>query len=150
MRIGQLSERTGASPRLLRYYEEQELIGSRRSPNGYREFDEACVDKVLQVRALIDIGLPTRVIRRVLPCLDRPRDIHFSDATPETLATLERERDRMAERIRCLVRNRDAITAYLEAVRLAGRGTPHAPQGGERVDGAGVGRPDESDGARVG
>lgn len=141
MRIGQLSERTGASPRLLRYYEEQELIGSRRSANGYREFDEACVDKVLQVRGLIDIGLPTRVIRQILPCLNQPRDIHFSDATPETLATLERERDRMAERVRCLVRNRDAITAYLEAVRLAGDGAPPASDGGEPV-GAPAGGPD--------
>ncbi|MEV0845109.1 MerR family transcriptional regulator [Streptomyces sp. NPDC049954] len=133
MRIGELSERTGASPRLLRYYEEQELIGSRRRANGYREFDEACVDKVLQVRALIDIGLPTRVIRQILPCLDRPRDIHFSDATPETLATLERERDRMADRIRCLVKNRDAVTAYLEAVRLAGRSAPRPTDGGDLV-----------------
>lgn len=117
MRIGELSERTGTSRRLLRYYEEQGLISSGRSLNGYREYAEACVDRVLQVRGLLDAGLPTRIIRQVLPCLDAPRAIHFSGATPETIATLEHERDRMTERIRCLVKNRDAISGYLDAVR---------------------------------
>jgi DNA-binding transcriptional MerR regulator len=116
MRIGQLSERTGTSRRLLRYYEEQGLISSSRCPNGYREYDEACVDRVLQIRGLLDAGLPTRVIKLILPCLST-RAIHVADATPETIAILEREHERMSERIRSLVRNRDAISSYLDAVR---------------------------------
>jgi DNA-binding transcriptional MerR regulator len=40
MHIGELSERTNISRRLLRYYEEQGLIFSERSPNGYRSYDE--------------------------------------------------------------------------------------------------------------
>ncbi|RBQ17658.1 MerR family transcriptional regulator [Spongiactinospora rosea] len=119
MRIGQLSERTGTSRRLLRYYEEQGLIGAARSSNGYREYDERCVDKVLQVRGLLDAGLPVRIIKQILPCIDQPRTIHVSDATPETIATLEHERDRMTRQIRCLTRNRDALTDYLDAVRAA-------------------------------
>ncbi|MEC3980934.1 MerR family transcriptional regulator [Amycolatopsis sp. H20-H5] len=117
MRIGELSERTATSRRLLRYYEEQGLINSARSPNGYRAYDAKLVDRVLQIRGLLDAGLPTRIIRRILPCLDKPRVIHFPDATPEMLATLEAERDRMTERIACLIRNRDAVAAYLDAVR---------------------------------
>jgi DNA-binding transcriptional MerR regulator len=116
MRIGLLSERTGTSRRLLRYYEEQGLISSSRCPNGYREYDEACVDRVLQIRGLLDAGLPTRVIKQILPCLSTGV-IHVSDATPQTIAILERERDRMTERIACLVRNRDAISDYLDVVR---------------------------------
>lgn len=116
MRIGELSERTGTSRRLLRYYEEQGLIVSGRSPNGYREYDEPFVDRVMQIRGLLDAGLPTRIIKQILPCLDRPRVIHFPDATPEMLATLEHERDRMTERIQCLNRNRDAIAEYLDVV----------------------------------
>lgn len=118
MRIGQLSERTGTSRRLLRYYEEQELVTSSRSANGYRDYDEACVDRVRQIRGLLDAGLPTRIIKQILPCLTT-RAIHVSDATPETIAILEREHERMTERIRCLVRNRDAISDYLDAVRAA-------------------------------
>ena len=117
MQIGELSERTGTSRRLLRYYEEQGLIVSDRSPNGYRDYDESSVDRVMQVRGLLDAGLPTRIIKQILPCLDKPRIIHFHDATPEMLATLEHERDRMSQRIDCLVRNRDAIDEYLDVVR---------------------------------
>ncbi|MEU6985768.1 MerR family transcriptional regulator [Streptomyces sp. NPDC046324] len=117
MRIGELSQRTETPRRLLRYYEEQGLIVADRAPNGYRSYDESNVDRVLQIRGLLDAGLPTRIIKQILPCLDKPRAIHFPDATPEMLATLENERDRMTDRIRCLTRNRDAVAAYLDAVR---------------------------------
>jgi DNA-binding transcriptional MerR regulator len=117
VRIGELSERTGTSRRLLRYYEEQGLITSQRRANGYRDFDGRLVDRVRQIRELLDTGLPTRIIKQILPCLDDPRGIVFSDATPETIATLQRELDRMAQRIECLTRNRDAIAYYLDAVR---------------------------------
>ena len=121
MRIGELSERTGTSRRLLRYYEEQGLIAPGRSANGYRDYDERLVDRVGQIRGLLDAGLPTRIIKQILPCLDKPRTIHFPDATPEMIATLELERDRMTARVRCLTRNRDAIAEYLDAVRGNGR-----------------------------
>ncbi|MUL41063.1 MerR family transcriptional regulator [Streptomonospora sp. PA3] len=121
MRIGELAERTGTSRRLLRYYEEQGLIASKRCSNGYRDYDERFVDRVIQIRGLLDAGLPTRIIKQILPCLDKPRVIHFSDATPEMIATLERERDRMTERITYLTRNRDAVSDYLETVRSKGR-----------------------------
>lgn len=128
MRIGELSERTGTPRRLLRYYEEQGLIVAARSPNGYREYDEYNVDRVLQIRGLLDAGLPTRIIKRILPCLDKPRVIHFSDATPEMISALERERDRMTERIDCLTRNRDAVADYLAVVRGdQGPGSAHPP-----------------------
>jgi DNA-binding transcriptional MerR regulator len=117
MRIGELAERTGTSRRLLRYYEEQGLIVARRCANGYRAYDEYNVDRVMQIRGLLDAGLPTRIIKQILPCLNKPRVIYFSDATPEMIATLEHERDRMTERINCLIHNRDAIAEYLDAVR---------------------------------
>ncbi|MBT2443242.1 MerR family transcriptional regulator [Streptomyces sp. ISL-36] len=126
MRIGELSERTGTPRRLLRYYEEQGLIVADRTPNGYRSYDRSNVDRVLQIRGLLDAGLPTRIIKQILPCLDKPRIIHFSDATPEMLATLENERDRMTERIRSLTRNRDAVSEYLDAVREKLAGSPSA------------------------
>ncbi|MBB6038703.1 MerR family transcriptional regulator [Phytomonospora endophytica] len=116
MRIGELSEATGTSRRLLRYYEEQGLIAPRRDRNGYREYDQANVDRVAQIRGLLAAGVPTRIIRRILPCLDNPRDIHLPDAPPEVLSALEDERDRMTRRVECLTRNRDAITDYLDTV----------------------------------
>ncbi|WP_308263258.1 MerR family transcriptional regulator [Rhodococcus erythropolis] len=117
MLIGELAQQTDTPARLLRYYEEQGLIEPRRLDNGYRDYADYLVDRVIQIRGLLDAGLPTRIIKQVLPCLDKPRTIHFSDATPEMLATLEHERDRMNERIDVLTRNRDAISGYLDAVK---------------------------------
>ncbi|MEV4182217.1 MerR family transcriptional regulator [Streptosporangium canum] len=117
MRIGELSTRTQTPMRLLRYYEEQELIESDRLPNGYRDYEEYVVDRVLQVRGLLDAGLPTRIIKQILPCLDTPRTIHMPYVTPDMVATLEHERDRMAKKIECLTKNHQAITDYLDAVR---------------------------------
>lgn len=75
------------------------------------------MDRVVQIRGLLDAGLTTQIIRQILPCLDGPREIHVTEATPELIASLERQRERMDARIRCLTRNRDAIDAYLTAVR---------------------------------
>ncbi|MER7842816.1 MerR family transcriptional regulator [Kitasatospora sp. NPDC096077] len=117
MRIGELARRTETVPRLLRYYEQQGLILPSREANGYRDYDERTVDRVLQIRGLLDAGLPTRIIKQILPCLDAPRTIHFTDATPEMLETLESETERMTRRIQCLTRNRDAIREYLDVVK---------------------------------
>lgn len=130
MRIGELAERTNVSPRSLRYYEEQGLLTPGRGANGYRDYAECLVDRVIQIRDLLDAGLPTRIIKQVLPCLDEPPEILFCDATPELIADLERERERIAVRVRCLTRNRDAITSYLEALRERTSGHPTSRSGG--------------------
>ena len=125
MRIGELAERTGVSPRLLRYYEEQRLITPTRAANGYREYLESHVETVLQIKGLLGAGLPTRLIEELLPCIDRPRAIYVPDVTPEMVATLQLEQLRLTERIDCLTRNRDAIADYLDkviAVRAAKTG----------------------------
>jgi DNA-binding transcriptional MerR regulator len=116
MKIGELAERTGVSRRLLRYYEEQGLITPTRGLNGYREYQESHVDIVLQVKGLLDAGLPTRIIQQLLPCLDQPQTIYVPDVTPEMVATLQHEQARLSERIVCLARNRDAIADYLDKV----------------------------------
>lgn len=116
MKIGEVAERTGVSRRLLRYYEEQGLITATRGDNGYREYAEAHVDVVRQIKGLLDAGLPTRIIQDLLPCLDRPQTIYVPSVTPEMIVTLQREQARLSERIEFLTRNRDAIADYLETV----------------------------------
>ncbi|WP_052849252.1 MerR family transcriptional regulator [Streptomyces avicenniae] len=69
MRIGELSRATGVSVRLLRYYEEQGLLAPRRTEGGHRAYGPDAAETVGRVRALLAAGLPTRVIRDVLPCL---------------------------------------------------------------------------------
>jgi DNA-binding transcriptional MerR regulator len=118
MRIGELAARTGVPARLLRYYEDQELLAPDRAANGYRDYPESAVDRVTQIRGLLDAGVPTRIIGQILPCLDNPCTIHVTQATPELLADLEQQRDQLDARISCLTRNRDAVSAYLDAVRI--------------------------------
>ena len=124
MKIGELAARTNVSTRLLRYYEEQGLITPERAGNGYRDYAETQVDRVMQIRGLLDAGLPTKIIRQIIPCLENPCTIHMKEANPELVATLEHEREQIDGRIRCLTRNRDAITSYIEAVRGAGPAGP--------------------------
>jgi DNA-binding transcriptional MerR regulator len=117
VRIGELATRTGVPTRLLRYYEEQGLLTPGRAANGYREYPEGLAEQVTQIRGLLDCGLPIKIIKEILPCLDGPHALHVADATPELIATLEHEREQIDARIRCLARNRDAIAAYLDATR---------------------------------
>lgn len=127
MRIGELAERTGVPRRLLRYYEEQGLITPRRLDNGYREYDDHLVDRVMKVRGLLDSGIPTRIIADMLPCLDQPQDIVVANPDPELRKILVHERERMAERIALLEHNRDALTRYIAAMdRSAGQPHPVA------------------------
>jgi DNA-binding transcriptional MerR regulator len=67
--IGELSARTGASRRSLRYYEGQGLIEARRGQNGYRYYDDKAVTLVERIKELLAMGLSTRVVRRILPCI---------------------------------------------------------------------------------
>lgn len=119
MRIGELAKLTDTPSRSLRYYEAQGLIEPRRLPNGYREYDDYLVGRVTQIRGLIDSGIPTRIIKQMLPCLGSPLKIVVDDAEPELLELLAVERDRMTDRIDCLTRNRDAIDSYIGAVSEA-------------------------------
>jgi DNA-binding transcriptional MerR regulator len=116
MRIGELAERTGASRRLLRYYEEQGLIRPSRRANGYRDYDEQLVDRVRQIRGLLAAGLPTRIIKLMLPCLSDAPGLRCPIATAEWVARLERERDQLAARVEELARNRDAMTEYIKGM----------------------------------
>lgn len=68
MLVGQSAERTGTSERRLCHCERVGLLTSRRQGNGYRDYDDAAEQRVGLTRALRAAGLPTRVIRQVLPC----------------------------------------------------------------------------------
>jgi DNA-binding transcriptional MerR regulator len=119
MLIGELSRRTGVPTRLLRYYEEQDLLRPARNENGYRDYGEADMRDVQQIRGLLDSGLTTEMIRAILPYLSGPEEIVLPAAclTADTAALLQAHIDRIQARIECLARNRDRLRTYLSAVR---------------------------------
>ncbi|MDI3403524.1 MerR family transcriptional regulator [Streptomyces cavernicola] len=112
MRIGQLAEATGASPRALRHYEEAGLLDSARTPNGYRVYEaERAVVRVRNIRFLLDAGLTLDDVRVFLPCLDG--DIAATKPSGEGLRVVL---DRLAvidRRIAAQTAVRDRLAAQL-------------------------------------
>jgi len=68
MRIHELAQRTGVSIRSLRYYEQKQLIASRRLDNGYRDFDEIAVERVRTIQLYFGLGLTTAKIELIINC----------------------------------------------------------------------------------
>ncbi|MDR6970776.1 MerR family transcriptional regulator [Leifsonia shinshuensis] len=112
MRIGELSARTGASPRSLRYYEQQGLLTSERQPNGYREYAPNAVAMVETIRSLLDIGLPTALVKDVLPCTVGERS---ESACPGLLEQIAALRDDVRLRAERLTTIEASLTTYLRA-----------------------------------
>ena len=103
---------------MLRYYEEQGLLRPGREGNGYRCYGPGTVELVQQIRGLLDAGLTTDIVRRILPFLEHPGEIAVHPrCPPETAALLQEEAERIQCRIDCLARNRDAIRGYLDGIR---------------------------------
>ena len=114
MRIGELADRTGVAPRLLRYYEEQGLLRPTRTPSGYRQYAEAEVDTVHRVRTLLGAGLSTATIAELLPCMAADGPQLVADY-PELLTVLHRERGRLTAAINDLTEARNGLDSVIEA-----------------------------------
>ncbi len=115
MRIGELAEATGATPRALRHYEDASLITSRRAANGYRDYAERMVARVRNIRYLLAVGLTLDDVRAFETCLDG--DMSAARPSARGLAVA---RDRLAvldERIAAQSRARDRLAAALRTVR---------------------------------
>ncbi|UUV31519.1 MerR family transcriptional regulator [Amycolatopsis roodepoortensis] len=106
MRIGELSKRTGVSPRSLRYCEEQGLLTSSRSGAGQRHYSDAEVQRLSLIRQLFDAGLSSQMIATVLPCVDIPDDLGVAE---ETFTAMMRQRDRIDADIAHLIETREAL-----------------------------------------
>ncbi|MFD4352617.1 MerR family transcriptional regulator [Nocardia sp. NPDC058518] len=128
MRIGELSKRTGVSPRSLRYYEEQGLLTSSRSDAGQRHYSDAEVERVSLIRQLFDAGMSSRVIATVLPCVETPSEPEIIEQAFETMT---RERDRIDADIAHLIETRTALDVLIginarHQAELAGTAEPTA------------------------
>ncbi|QXJ25136.1 MerR family transcriptional regulator [Actinomadura graeca] len=116
MRIGELADRTGVSPRLLRYYEQQGLLRPARLGNGYREYREADVTAVRRIRALLDAGLPTSVIAVVLDCVHEDGGTLMPRPCPGMVTHLRREQARVTDTITRLQASQRTLDAWLSSL----------------------------------
>ncbi|MGC0368293.1 MerR family DNA-binding transcriptional regulator [Microbacterium sp. SLBN-111] len=109
MRIGEVSRRSGVSPRSLRYYEQLGLIASERESNGYRRYDQVAVERAIVIHMLFGMDFPREIVTSVLACTgDAPAEAH--DAL---YAQLDRVRADLGERIETLVATRSRIDEFL-------------------------------------
>jgi DNA-binding transcriptional MerR regulator len=111
MRIGELAERTGTTPRALRHYEENGLLEAARSDNGYRDYDVDAVKRVRNIRFLIEAGLTVDDVRQFLPCLDG--DIAVSEPCPPGIAVVKHRLASLTRRIDELTEIRDRLDGML-------------------------------------
>jgi DNA-binding transcriptional MerR regulator len=105
MRIGDLAARTGVSVRSLRYYEQQGLLTSSRSPSGQRHYTDDQEHRVAYIQQLFAAGLSSRTIAETLPCVESPG----SDTSDAAFVRLVEERDKLTALIDQLVGTRASL-----------------------------------------
>ncbi|MFD6968087.1 MULTISPECIES: MerR family transcriptional regulator [unclassified Streptomyces] len=115
MRIGELAARTGVGERSLRYYEAQGLLAADRTPGGHRDFSERAVDRVIRIQELYAAGLNSSKIARILPCMRDEDGGPSVRATPQLVAELTGERERIDRMIGELLRSREVLDEVIDA-----------------------------------
>lgn len=113
MRIGDLATATGVSVRSLRYYEEQDLLASTRSPSGQRHYTDDAVARVTTIQRLYSAGLNSGKIHELLPCLDAAPE----QRTGHLLDSLCDERARIDASIGDLLHVRATLDGVIAALR---------------------------------
>lgn len=74
MLIKELSYRTGASIRSIRYYEVKKLLVSKRLENGYRDYDDAAIDRVKTIQLYLGLGINTGDMAQIMECPTMPNE----------------------------------------------------------------------------
>ena len=66
MKINEVEQLVGITKRNIRFYEKEGLLSpSRNSDNGYREYGEAEVETLKQIKLLRKLDVPMEEIRRM-------------------------------------------------------------------------------------
>ncbi|AEM80610.1 MerR family transcriptional regulator [Streptomyces violaceusniger] len=110
MRIGELSARTGASRRSLRYYEQQGLLVSTRSPSGQRCYGDDHVQRVALIQTFLAAGMSSRTILQMVPCMTEPN----MDRAQQALTVMNQERTRLSSTIDSLTTARETLERLID------------------------------------
>lgn len=96
MKINEVEALVGITKKNIRFYEAEGLLAPRRnSENGYRDYGEAEVETLRQIKLLRKLGVPLEEIRNM------QRGTHtVGDGMRRHLITLERERENLEQSIR--------------------------------------------------
>ena len=120
LRIGEIAERSGVTPRTIRYYEELGLLPrSEREQGKHRIYTEVDVERLCQLTRLRDLlGLSLEELRSMITAEDVRADIrrrfHETDSREEQLALLDEALPHIEAQL-ALVRRRVAALQELES-----------------------------------
>src|SRR6478609_5251053 len=114
VQISELAAATGTTPRALRFYEQAGLVMAARDGRGYREYDEADLAVVRQIRSLADIGFTLEETRPFVDCLRAGNEC--GDVCADSIDTYRRKLEALDAAIAGLQRSRQTIAAALDAV----------------------------------
>lgn len=121
MNIGQASDASGVSPRMIRHYEKIGLIPTpSRRESGYRDYSHADVHRLRFVANARDLGFPVEEIRSLLNLW---QDRHRSSAEVKALA--QSRADELGRKAASLQAMRAALTDLAE--RCSGDERPECP-----------------------
>lgn len=112
MRIRELAQRAGATPKAVRYYESLGLLSVERRSNGYRDYGESQVELVREIRALGRLGITADETRPFLDCLVAGRS--RGDDCPASLDAYRDTIDSLGSRIDELSARRSELIALLD------------------------------------
>ncbi|GAA3633486.1 MerR family transcriptional regulator [Kineosporia mesophila] len=113
-RIGDLAAQAGVSTRALRYYEEKGLLAAVRSTSGQRYYPESATERVRTIQHLYSAGLFSQGVATLLPCVDA------QETSPEALAVLRTERERIDQQIRDLTATRNRLDEVIVIATVPG------------------------------
>lgn len=116
MRIGELAEQAGVTPRTIRYYEDLGLLGpSEREGQGFRYYTEVELARLNKIDALKQLGLSLEEIGEVIPlyCED-PTGLRGKRRVLEILNTQLHDMD---EKIATLQRFRAEMLVNIERIK---------------------------------
>jgi DNA-binding transcriptional MerR regulator len=117
MRIGELAARSGTSARSIRYYEQQGLMVARRHANGYRDYDEAHLRLVREIRSLLVNGFDLEEIRPFVDCMHA--GIRARRACPGGIDVYRRKLAELDSRIGELQSLRDRVARELHQLEAS-------------------------------
>lgn len=118
VKINEVEALVGITKKNIRFYEAQGLLSPRRGDNGYREYGDAEVETLRQIKLLRKLGVPLEEIRQM------QSGVHtVADGMRRHLVTLERERSNLEQSIELCrtLKDCDQPLAQLDAQGLLER-----------------------------
>ncbi|MFU8926859.1 MerR family transcriptional regulator [Acinetobacter puyangensis] len=112
MNLAKVAERTGISPRMLRYYENMGLISPLRRSNNYRDYSVKDIETIHKIKILNDAGMPLKDIQLLLPCFDLAKK-NFS-LCPVVQEKLVQEMDKITAQLIHLQRSHVLLKSFLD------------------------------------